>query len=71
MARKTSPLNQIIGIALIVLGIGLVIWGYQLSQSISSQMYRSLSGSLPDKEMTFFIGGAISFVIGSFLAFRR
>ena len=54
------------GIALVVLGIGLAIWGYQVSGSIGSQLTRTFTGSDTDKVMMFYIAAAISFAIGSF-----
>jgi hypothetical protein len=62
--------NKIIGIALIVLGVGLGIWGYQLSDSVTSQVSQAVTGANTDKVMTFYIGGAISFFVGLFL-FKR
>ncbi|MBU0632273.1 DUF3185 family protein [bacterium] len=58
---------KIIGIALAVLGIGLGIWGYQLSTSVGSQLTQAVTGSDTDKVMTFYIGGAVSFFVGIFL----
>jgi hypothetical protein len=58
---------KIIGIALVVLGIGLAIWGYQLSGSVGSQITQATTGSNTDKVMTFYIAGAISFVVGIYL----
>lgn len=62
---------KLIGIALIVIGIGLAFWGYQMSESISSQLTQTITGSYSDKVMTLFIGGAASFVVGLFLFFRK
>lgn len=58
---------KIISIILIVLGIGLAIWGYQLSGSVGSQITQAVTGSDTDKVMTFYIAGAISFVVGIYL----
>jgi len=56
-----------IGIGLVVLGIGLAIWGYQLSDSVGSQITQAVTGSDTDKVMTFYIAGAVSFFVGLFL----
>jgi len=61
---------KIIGIALVVLGVGLAIWGYQLSGSVGSQVTQAVTGADTDKVMTYYIGGAISFFVGMFL-FRK
>ncbi|MBN1113633.1 MAG: DUF3185 family protein, partial [Bacteroidales bacterium] len=56
-----------IGIALVVLGIGLAIWGYRLSGSVGSQITQAVTGSNTDKVMIFYIAGAVSFVVGIYL----
>ena len=61
---------KIIGIALVVVGVGLAIWGYQLSGSVGSQVTQAVTGADTDKVMTYYIGGAISFFVGMFL-FRK
>lgn len=58
---------KIISIALLVLGIGLAVWGYQLSGSIGSQVTQAVTGSDTDKVMTFYIAGAVSFFVGLYL----
>jgi hypothetical protein len=62
---------KIIGIVLLVLGIGLAIWGYQLSGSVGSQITQAVTGSDTDKVMTFYIMGAVSFVIGIYLFTKK
>jgi len=61
---------KIIGIALVVLGVGLAIWGYQLSGSVGSQVTQAVTGADTDKVMIYYIGGAVSFFVGMFL-FRK
>lgn len=67
MATGSGTIMKIIGIALVVLGIGLAIWGYQLSGSVGSQVTQAVTGAATDKVMTFYISGAVSFVVGIFL----
>ncbi|WP_373035594.1 DUF3185 family protein [Sulfurimonas sp.] len=62
--------SKIIGIVLAILGIGLAIWGYQLSGSVGSQITQAVTGSDTDKVMTFYIAGAVSFFVGIYL-FRK
>ena len=71
MANSTITTTKAIGIALIVLGVGLIIWGYQLSGSFASDLTQTISGSMPDEVMYRYIGGAVSAVVGVFLALRR
>lgn len=62
---------RIIGIALVVLGLGLAYWGYQTSGSVSSQLSQAVTGSATDKVMTLYIGGAVSLVAGLFLLIKK
>jgi hypothetical protein len=67
MAMGSGTTMKIIGIALVVVGIGLAIWGYQLSGSIGSQITQAVTGSDTEKVMTFYITAAVSFVVGVYL----
>jgi hypothetical protein len=60
-------MNKAIGLALIVIGVGLVYWGYQISETLPSQLPSTISGELPAEVMYRYIGGAASGVAGSFL----
>jgi len=60
MASGTTMKN--IGISLVAIGLGLVFWGYQLS---------GLAGSDTEKIMTFYITGAVSFVVGIYLIMHK
>ena len=48
MANSSLPIVKVIGIALIVIGAGLIVWGYQLSDSLGARLTETLSGSMPD-----------------------
>ena len=56
--------NKIISIVLIVTGIALIIWGYNIYDAIGSQLSRSLSGDISIKAWVGMIGGAIAFLAG-------
>jgi hypothetical protein len=63
--------TKIIGIALVVLGLGLAFWGYQSSGSFGSQVSRAVTGSATDKVMTLYISGAVSLVVGLYLLMKK
>lgn len=67
MALSSGSTMKIISIALVVIGLGIALWGYQLSDSVGSQITRAVTGSDTDKVMTFYITGAVSFVVGIYL----
>lgn len=56
--------NKIVGIVLIVLGVALAIWGYNIYDSAGSQITRALSGDTPVKAWAGMVGGAICAVVG-------
>ncbi len=67
MATGSGNTMKIAGIILMVVGAGLAIWGFQLSGSVGSQITQAVTGSDTDKVMTFYITGAVSFVVGIYL----
>jgi Protein of unknown function (DUF3185) len=71
MAKGSGTTMKIIGIVLVVLGIGLAIWGYQLSGSVGSQITRAVTGSDTDKVVTLYITGAVSVVVGIYLLTKK
>lgn len=58
--------NKIIGIVLIIVGVALAIWGYNIYDSAGSQIGRALNGDTPIEAWAGMIGGAICVVIGIF-----
>jgi len=56
--------NKSIGIILIVVGIALTFWGYNIYDSAGSQVTRALSGETPIESWVGMIGGVICVVIG-------
>ncbi len=55
---------KIIGIVLVVGGIALSLWGYNIYDSASSQISRALNGETPLEAWAGMVGGAISVLLG-------
>lgn len=70
MEKRLGSTMKIIGLVLTVIGIGFAVWGYQLSSSVGSQITQAVTGSDTDRVMTYYIFGAVSFVVGLYL-FRK
>jgi len=56
--------NKYIGIILIIVGVALAFWGYNIYDSAGAQFSRALSGDVPIEAWAGMIGGAICVVIG-------
>jgi len=56
--------NKIIGIVLIIVGVALAIWGYNVYESVGSQVSRTFSGDAPLEAWAGMVGGVICVVIG-------
>lgn len=56
--------NKIIGIILIVVGVALAAWGYDVYDSAGSQIGRALSGDTPIEAWAGMVGGVICVLIG-------
>ncbi|ARU49756.1 DUF3185 family protein [Sulfurospirillum diekertiae] len=69
--QKGFGATKIIGLVLAVVGIGVAIWGFQLSSSIGSQVTQAVTGADTDKVMTYYIFGAVSFVVGLYLFSKK
>ena len=56
--------SKYIGIVLIVVGVALAVWGYNIYDSAGSQVSRVFSGDAPIEAWAGMVGGAICLVIG-------
>lgn len=56
--------NKMIGIALLIIGAGLLFWGYDIYDSAGSQVSRAISGEAPMKAYVMLVGGAVCAVLG-------
>lgn len=69
MAMKKD--RKLTGMILLVVGIGLAIWGYQLAGSVGSQLSEAFSGAPTDRVMLLYIGGAVSLIAGLFILKKK
>jgi len=67
----TLKINQIAGIALLVVGIILLYFGYQSSQALGEQIHETFTGRFSDATTWYFILGAASTVVGAALFFLK
>jgi hypothetical protein len=63
-------MNKGIGIALLVVGIVLVIYGFNASDSVSSGVSRAFTGTPTEKTIGLLLGGAVAIIVGGVMAFR-
>jgi Protein of unknown function (DUF3185) len=63
-------MNKPIGIALLALGIMLIIFGINATNSIGSDFSRFFTGSPTDKAVWMLIGGVVSVIVGGTMTLR-
>ena len=63
--------SKLLGIVLLVVGIGLLYFGYQSTQSVGGQVTETLTGRFADETMWYLIGGAAASAAGAFLTFVK
>lgn len=56
--------KKYIGIVLIVVGVALIAWGYNVYDSAGSQIGRALTGDTPMEAWAGLVGGAICLIFG-------
>ena len=63
-------MNKGIGIALLVVGIALIIFGFHATESVSSSMSRAFTGAPTDKALWMLLGGSAAAIVGAIMTFR-
>ncbi len=58
--------NKTIGIVLIIVGVALAIWGYNIYDSAGSQIGRALNGDAPIEAWIGMVVGTVCIVAGIF-----
>jgi hypothetical protein len=64
-------ITKIIALALIILGAVLIFLGLNQAASPLGEISETLTSSYNDETMQYLIGGAISLLVGLFLAYKR
>ncbi len=62
-------MQKIVGIICLVAGVLLIVWGYNMAQSVGGQLQQVFTGSPGDKPMWLYIGGAVLAALGVFQIF--
>ena len=62
-------MNRALGLALLVAGIVLILYGVNASHSISSDVSRTFTGSPTDKTVWLLISGIVSTIVGAVMTF--
>ena len=62
-------MNKAIGLALVVAGIVLIVFGINASHSMSSDMSRTFTGTPTDKTLWLLIGGIAAAIVGAAITF--
>ncbi len=63
--------SKLLGIILLVVGVIVLLFGFNASQSLGDQVTETLTGRFTDETMWYIIGGTVAVVVGSFLALGR
>jgi uncharacterized membrane protein HdeD (DUF308 family) len=63
-------MNKAIGLALLVVGIILIVYGFHASDSVSSSVSRAFTGAPTDKTLWLLLGGSAAAIIGAVMTFR-
>jgi len=57
-------MNKALGIALLIVGVILLVWGVNASESVGSEISKTFTGSPTDKSIWLIIGGVASGITG-------
>ena len=63
--------SKLLGIILLVVGVILLIFGFNASQSLGDQVAETFTGRFTYETMWYIIGGAVAVVVGGFLTLGR
>lgn len=61
--------QRIAGIALLIVGLGLMFFGWQSTDALTEQAHEAVTGRYSDETTWYLIGGAALAVVGALLTF--
>ena len=64
-------MQKFAGFAALGVGIVLVVWGANASQSVSSDISRFFTGAVTNKAIYLIVGGTVALIAGASMAFTR
>lgn len=64
-------MTKLLGIALVVVGAFLIVWGYNESQTVGSHLNRMFSGAETERTLLYYIGGGVCLVAGILALVRK
>jgi hypothetical protein len=64
-------MNKGIGIALLVVGVALIFFGFNASDSASSDVSRLFTGAPTNKALWLLLGGSAAAIVGAVMTFGR
>lgn len=62
-------MNRIIGLVLLAVGVALLLFGYNASQSVGERVVEGITGHFTNQTTWFFIGGIAAMVGGAAMFF--
>jgi len=63
-------MNKGIGMALLVVGVVLIIYGFNASDSVSSSVSRAFTGAPTNRTLWLLLGGGAAAIVGAVMTFR-
>jgi len=63
--------TKLLGVVLLVVGVILLYFGWQASESLGDQVTEAVTGRFTDNTMFYIIGGAVAVAAGIFLSVVR
>jgi len=63
--------QRLVGVVLLVVGILLLYFGWQASESLGDQISQTFTGRFTQEAMWYLIGGAAAAVAGAFMLFLK